>query len=108
MGARVATTVNALISPLGGMDVLSRQEVSRLRDASSGGLHLLMRRCALAVLNSGSQSDDPRAMSERYPDFDIQVLQQDRGIKLELKNAPCEAFVDGKIIRGVNEQLFAV
>ncbi len=108
MRAPAATLVNALISPLGGMDVLSRQEVSRLRDASSGGLHLLMRRCALAVLNSGSQSDDPRAMSERYPDFDIQVLQQDRGIKLELKSAPAEAFVDGKIIRGVNEQLFAV
>ena len=100
MGACVAT-VNALISPLDGMDVLSRQEVSRLRDASTGGLHVLMRRCALAVLNSGSLSDDPRAMSERYPDFDIQVQQQDRGIKLELKNAPDEAFVDGKIIRGV-------
>ena len=101
-------TLNARISPIGGMDVLSRQEVSRLRDASHGGLHQLMRRCALAVLSSGSTSDDPRALLDRYPDFDIQVHQQDRGIKLELINAPGEAFVDGDIIRGISELLFAV
>lgn len=101
-------TVNARISPRGGLDVLSRHEVSRLRDASTGGLHDLLRRCALAVLTSGSESDDPRAARERYPDFDIQVHQQDRGIKLELINAPAVAFVDGKIINGVAELLFAV
>lgn len=101
-------TVSARISPRGGLDILSRDEVARLRDASSGGLHELLRRCALAVLTSGSQSDDPRAAQERYPDFDIQVLQQDRGIKLELKNAPAVAFVDGEIIHGVAEQLFSV
>jgi pyrimidine/purine-5'-nucleotide nucleosidase len=101
-------TVNAKISPRGGLDVLSRNEVARLRDASSGGLHELLRRCALAVLTSGSQSDDPRAAQERYPDFDIQVLQQDRGIRLELRNAPAVAFVDGEIILGVAEQLFSV
>src|SRR5690606_9623481 len=49
-----------------------------------------------------------RALLDRYPDFDIQILQQDRGVKLELTNAPAEAFVDGQIIRGVNELLFAV
>ena len=101
-------TLNARISPMGGMDMLSRQEVSRLRDASHGGLHQLMRRCALAVLSSGSTADDPRALLDRYPDFDIQVHQQDRGIKLELINAPGEAFVEGEIIRGISELLFAV
>ncbi|HBK56382.1 MAG TPA: LOG family protein [Xanthomonadales bacterium] len=103
-----AQTVNARISPRGELDVLSRYEVARLRDASSGGLHELLRRCSLAVLTSGSQSDDPRAAQVRYPDFDIQVLQQDRGIKIELRNAPAVAFVDGEIIRGVAELLFAV
>src|SRR5690606_2040711 len=37
-----------------------------------------------------------------------QVHQQDRGIKLELINAPGEAFVEGEIIRGISELLFAV
>ena len=102
------TTVSARISPVAGMDVLSRDEVSRLRDASRGGLHALLRRCALAVLTQGSLNDNARSILERYQDFDIQVLQQDRGIKLELVNAPASAFVEDRIIRGINELLFAV
>src|SRR6476619_6380132 len=105
---QVLPTVNARISPRGGLDVLSRAEIARLRDATSGGLHDLLRKCALAVLTVGSDSDDPRAAAMRYPDFDIQVQQQDRGIKIELKNAPALAFVDGEIIRGVAELLYAV
>ncbi|GAA0721914.1 nucleotide 5'-monophosphate nucleosidase PpnN [Dokdonella soli] len=104
-----SATVNARISPAAsGLDVLSRREVARLRDAGAGGLHELLRRCALAVLTQGSLSDDARALLDRYTDFDIQILQQDRGVKLELKNAPADAFVDGHMIRGVNELLFAV
>ncbi len=101
-------TVDARIYPRGGLDVLSREEVARLRDASAGGMHDLLRRCALAVLTTGSTSDDPRAALELYPDFDIHVLQQDRGIRLDLFHAPAMAFVDGHIIRGVAELLFAV
>jgi len=101
-------TTNARIYPRGALDVLSRAEVARLRDASAGGMHDLLRRCALAVLTSGSASDDPRAAQELYPNFDIQVLQQDRGVRIDLLNAPGMAFVDGDIIRGVAELLFAV
>ena len=100
-------TVDAQIYPKGGLDILSREEVARVRDAS-GGMHDLLRRCALAVLTSGSASDDPRAAQELYPDFDIQVHQQDRGMRIDLRNAPAMAFVDGQIIRGVAELLFAV
>src|SRR5690348_5677335 len=101
-------TVNAQIVPAGTLDVLSRDEIARLRDASSAGLHNLLRSCALAVLTSGAVQDSARATLDQYPDFDIQVLQQDRGVKLDLRNAPAQAFVDGKIIRGINELLFAV
>ena len=101
-------TVDATIYPRGALDVLSRDEVARLRDASTGGMHELLRRCALAVLTSGSPSDDPRAARELYPDFDIQVQQQDRGVRIDLVAAPASAFVDGSIIRGVAELLFAV
>lgn len=108
LAARALPVVDARIYPRGGLDVLSRDEVARLKDASSGGMHDLLRRCALAVLTSGSASDDPRAAQELYPDFDIQVLQQDRGVRIDLANAPAMAFVDGVIIRGVAELLFAV
>ena len=106
--AAALPTVNARIYPRGGLDILSRDEVARLRDASSGGMHDLLRRCALAVLTTGSTSDDPRAAQELYPDFDIQVQQQDRGMRIDLANAPAIAFVDGEIIRGVAELLAAV
>ncbi|MGH8190123.1 MAG: nucleotide 5'-monophosphate nucleosidase PpnN [Rhodanobacteraceae bacterium] len=101
-------TVDAQIAPAGTLDVLSRNEIARLRDATESGLHGLLRSCALAVLTSGTMQDNARAMLDQYPDFDIQVLQQDRGVKLDLKNAPAQAFVDGKIIRGTNDLLFAV
>lgn len=106
--ARALPVQDARIYPRGGLDVLSRAEVARLRDASAGGMHELLRRCALAVLTSGSASDDPRAARDLYPDFDIQVAQQDRGVRIDLVNAPAMAFVDGEIIRGVAELLFAV
>jgi len=101
-------TVNAQIVPAGTLDVLSRDEIARLRDATSSGLHALLRSCALAVLTSGAMQDSARAMLDQYPDFDIQGVAADRGVKLDLKNAPAQAFVDGKIIRGINELLFAV
>ncbi len=107
-GAGKSATASARISPVGGLDILSRDEVAKLRGASDSGLHALLRRCALAVLTTGTVGDDPRATLEQYPDFDIQVLQQDRGIKIELTNAPAQAFVDGQIIRGINELLVAV
>ncbi|MGE8287454.1 MAG: pyrimidine/purine nucleosidase domain-containing protein, partial [Stenotrophomonas sp.] len=106
--ARALPVQDARIYPRGGLDVLSRTEVARLRDASSGGMHELLRRCALAVLTSGSASDDPRAARDLYPDFDIQVTQQDRGVRIDLSNAPAAAFVDGEIIRGIAELLFSV
>ena len=100
--------VTATILPSSGMEVLSRAEVRRLCDATAGGLNHLFRRCALAVLSTGSENDDARALIARYPDFDIRVVQQDRGVKLELVNAPSHAFVDGRIIRGTRDLLFAV
>ena len=101
-------TVSAQIVPAGTLDVLSRDEIARLRDATTAGLHTLLRSCTLAVLTSGAMHDSARALLDQYADYDIQVLQQDRGVKLDLKHAPAQAFVDGKIIRGTNELLFAV
>jgi pyrimidine/purine-5'-nucleotide nucleosidase len=99
---------DALISPTGRLEILSRSEVNNLLDTSKGGLYTLFRNCALAVLNSGNDLDDGKKLLERYKNFDIRVLQNERGIKLELKNAPAKAFVDGDIIKGISEHLFAV
>jgi len=96
------------VRPEGSLEVLSQLEVDQLRSSGEGGLYTLIRRCMLAVLNSGNQTDDARALFERYKDFSIGFIQQDRGLKLSLQGAPGEAFVDGKMIRGIRELLFAV
>ncbi|MDV6320102.1 nucleotide 5'-monophosphate nucleosidase PpnN [Chromohalobacter sp. HP20-39] len=100
--------LSTIISPEGSLEVLSQQEVNRLRDTSANGLHDLLRRCSLAVLNCGNPTDDSRALMQAHHDFEIEVLQQDRGIRLKLDNAPLSAFVDGQMIRGIREHLSAV
>ena len=101
-------TVDTLISPEGHLAVLSRAEVNKLLDTSQGGLYQLLHNCALAVLNCGSDSDDGKELLERYSSFSIKVIQEERGIKLDLKGAPAIAFVDGEMIKGIREHLFAV
>lgn len=101
-------TTNTLIRPEGALEILSKLEVAKLLDTSSSGLHELFRRCSLAVLNSGSNIDDSCAVLARFQDFDIRVVPQERGIQLEVTNAPASAFVDGVMIKGIREHLFAV
>lgn len=100
---------SARIRPRGKLDILSQHEVNNLVKASAeGGSYDIYRRCSLAVLNVGSHVDDTKAVLEEYADFDIRVIQQERGVKLELENAPARAFVDGDMITGIQEHLFSV
>ncbi|CAQ82703.1 MULTISPECIES: nucleotide 5'-monophosphate nucleosidase PpnN [Photorhabdus] len=96
------------INPLGSMDLLSQLEVDMLKSTAKSDLHRLFRNCSLAVLNSGSQTDNSKELLAKYTDFDINVLRRERGVKLELVNPPEEAFVDGKIIHSLQANLFAV
>ncbi|WP_025918343.1 nucleotide 5'-monophosphate nucleosidase PpnN [Herminiimonas sp. CN] len=100
--------VNTQISPEGRLEVLSKAEVSKLLDTSHGGLYTLFRNCSLAVLNCGSDVDDGKELLERYKSFDLSIIQRERGIKLNVMNAPGVAFVDGKMIKGIHDHLFAV
>ena len=114
IGAHVETTilssdmVDARVAPKGSLEHLSQQEIAKLLDSGQGGLYPLFRKCALAVLNSGSEIDDARRIFEKYKDFDLRIVRQAWGIKLEIKNAPAAAFVDGEMIRGLKDHLFAV
>ncbi len=103
-----AEAISARIYPAGILTMLSRMEVERLHDASRGDLAELIRCCALAVLNSGNDGDDAEALLQRYEDFEIEVQQVNRGIRLELSNAPGSAFVDGVMVEGIRELLSAV
>lgn len=96
------------VSPDGRLEVLSKAEVAMLLDTSQSGLYQLFRRCSLAVLNCGSGLDDGKELLERYRSFEISIIQRERGIKLDVKGAPAGAFVDGVMIKGIQEHLFTV
>ena len=96
------------ISPLGSMDMLSQLEVDMLKRTASSDLYQLFRNCSLAVLNSGSLTDNSKELLSRFESFDINVLRRERGVKLEVINPPEDAFVDGRIIRSLQANLFAV
>ena len=100
--------VDVQISPTGRLEVLSRAEAARLLDRGHGGLHQLFRNCSLAVLNCGNELDDGKELLERFASFDIHMINRARGIKLDISGAPGSAFVDGKMITGIQEHLFAV
>ncbi len=104
----LAAVVHARVAPKGVLENLSQQEVDKLLDRGQGGLYPLFRQCALAVLNSGTQLDDARLIFDAYRDFDLRIVRQAWGIKLEMRHAPGSAFVDGEMIRGVKEHLFSV
>jgi len=99
---------DVLVSPAGSLDMLSQLEVGKLRDAGHGGMHEIFRRCAIAVLNCGGETDSARQVFDAFDDFEVELLQQERGLKLKLRNAPASAFVDGELIRGIREHLFSV
>ena len=100
------TVAYTSIRPKKRLSLLSHQEIRGLM-ATSEQFYQLFRQCALAVLNSGNMTDDGAALLRRYPDFDIRLVPQSRGFKLELRNAPATAFVDGVMIQGIQDHVFA-
>ena len=100
--------IDARVGPRGSLENLSQAEIGKLLDSGQGGLYPLFRKCALAVLNSGADTDDAKEIFDRYRDFDIRIVRHTWSVKLEVHNAPASAFVDGQMIRGIKEHLFAV
>jgi predicted Rossmann-fold nucleotide-binding protein len=100
--------IDTQIAPTGRLEVLSKTEATKLPNRGHGSLHQLYRDCSLAVLNTGNELDNAKELLERYSTFDIHIIQRPRGIKLDIVNAPATAFVDGRMIVGIQEHLFSV
>ncbi len=101
--------VNAQVAPRGTLELLSQLDVAALtRSARRDDLLETFRRCALAVLNTGNESDDAKAIFDAHQDFTVEVARRTRGLKLIVRNAPASAFVAGRMVEGIREHLFAV
>jgi predicted Rossmann-fold nucleotide-binding protein len=101
--------IDASVKPLDSLDTLSPYEVAQLqKEATDNSLYHVFRQCSLAVLNTGSNEDNTSDVLEKFKNFDIQIELKHQGVMLNLKNAPVNAFVDGELILGIREHLFAV
>lgn len=96
------------IRPEGSLQILSAQEAAQLSDTSTGGLNAILRQCALAVLNTGARGDNAHSLLEAHGEFSIEAIVKGRGVQLIIQNPPPHAFVDGQMIEGIKEHLFAV
>jgi predicted Rossmann-fold nucleotide-binding protein len=96
------------LNPVGWMSQLSQNEMALITDRADTKHYELFRNCVLAVLNSGAETDDMHALLTRNAKFSIDLVRRERGVKVALTNPPPDAFVDGKLITGVHEHVFAV
>lgn len=95
------------LRPISTLNLLSNREIQGLM-SSKEEVRTLFRECALAILNTGNDEDDVRKLLAEYADFEIEVVPEARGPKIAVRNAPGSAFVDGNMIRGIQDHLFSV
>jgi hypothetical protein len=98
---------HATVRPTSSLNLLSHREIDGVM-MSNETVFQLFRDCSLAVLNTGNERDDAAELLADYADFQIAVKPESRGVKLEVRNAPASAFVDGTMIRGIQDHLFSV
>ena len=97
------------VGPRGSLELLSQREVDVLTvGAEHQELQLLFRNCALAVLNTGSETDDAAEIFAAYHDFSIEVVKRTRGLQLNIKNGPRSALVEDRMVEGIRQHLFSV
>ena len=97
-----------IISPLKESYNFSQNEIKKIISLNAGNKNKRLRNCALAILNTGSVTDDPSIISHLYNNFTITPIATDCGLNIKLNNAPAYAFVDGELITGIREHLFAI
>ena len=99
--------ISISISPKRALNLLSQREIEQLRATSENRLYEIFRQCALAIFHTGSHSDNAKRLLENYQDFAIDIIQQNRGLRLNIHNAPANACVDGEIIESSRDMIFS-
>lgn len=94
--------------PVGSMSLLTQYEADSLSLSSQGELYDLYRNCSLAVLNSGNITDNSKELLDNFKSFEINIIRNERGLKLELINPPKSSLVEGQVIKKLRKHLYAV
>lgn len=96
------------INAQSGLELLTNDEISQINLDNDGEIGLLLRKCILAVLHSGEATDEVGYVNQQINQFKVEILQQDKGLKLKIHKAPKSAFVNNDMIQGLKEQVFSV
>lgn len=98
-----------VVWPTGSMALLTQIEADSISNTSQQGeLYELYRNCSLAVLNCGNLTDNSKELLDHYQSFEINVVRNERGLKIELIDPPQSAIVGGEVIQGLQDHLYAV
>ncbi len=108
MTIMIKTIPETEITAQSGLELLTNDEISLLSTDTNGEQFLLLKKCVLAVLNSGEATDDVYHVHQQLPEFNLEIIPLNKGLKLKIYNAPESAFVDGKMIQGLHEHVFSV
>ncbi|CAA0112845.1 Pyrimidine/purine nucleotide 5'-monophosphate nucleosidase [BD1-7 clade bacterium] len=100
------TLAQTSVRPTSSLNLLSQHEIDGVTNANDDTFQLF-RRCALAVLNTGNDCDDYSTFKAALDAFEIHIVPEPRGIRLDITNAPASAFVNNRMIRGIEEHLFS-
>lgn len=68
----------------------------------------LFRDCALAVLNTGCETDDASAMLAAFADFTISAHTGTEGLQLKMRHAPARTLIEGRLPERIKQHLIAV
>ena len=69
---KVDTVPEISVFPINHLAFLSQDEIARLIDRTDRTLYPLIRSCSLAVLSSGTATDDGLGLFAKHPDFDLE------------------------------------
>lgn len=94
--------------PVGAMALLTQTEADSISLSSKGDLYDLYRNCSLAVLNSGNITDNSKELLDNFKSFEINIIRNERGLKLELIDPPESSLVEGQVIKKQRKHLYAV
>ena len=95
------------IRPNHSLNLLSHKEMEGLIKTDKD-IFKLFRQCVLAVLNTGSDCDDASKLLEEFHDFDVKVVPQSMGLKLDISHAPINAYVDGEMMESIKHHVSSV
>ena len=105
----IAEAVDARVGPRGSLENLSQAEIDKLLDT---GARAAPSRCSATARwrcsIPAATATTPRKCFERYRASTCRSCAMPGASSCRSRNAPAAAFVDGQMIRGIKEHLFAV